>query len=378
MRQKFFSLLLITAVLSVAVQVNAQRKPQANPRTSTQRSNYGGAPANKPAPNTTSKPAPGTTTPNTTGRSNYSNGNNGATGNNGAAGNTANTNRPRTDTLPIEVVKSTSGGLIDTVKRSLRNDASIERNLVKDRRPLEYENIREDDAVFRVRIWREIDTREKMNQPFRYAATEDNGNQRFISILLRALKEDSVMAFSGEDDRFTTPITPEQAIASFGGGLDTSKKYDMEGNVSGYQVRPKAVDPDSIYKFRIKEEWVFDKESSRMFVRILGIAPVMGFKLSTGETVPNSERPLFWVYYPDLRTALSKAEVYNSKNYGARMTWEELFESRMFSSYITKSTMDNPNDVTLAGYIKDPLFRLLEGENIKEKIFNYEQNLWSY
>ncbi|MBC7589215.1 MAG: hypothetical protein H7178_12745 [Chitinophagaceae bacterium] len=60
------------------------------------------------------------------------------------------------------------------------------------------------------------------------------------------------------------------------------------------------------------------------------------------------------------------------------MTWEEIFEGRFFSSYITKSTLDNPYDKTLSLLIKDPLFRLLEGENIKEKIFNYEQDLWSY
>ena len=33
------------------------------------------------------------------------------------------------------------------------------------------------------------------------------------------------------------------------------------------------LNPDDIVKFRIKEEWVFDREASRMFVRILGIAP---------------------------------------------------------------------------------------------------------
>ena len=83
-----------------------------------------------------------------------------------------------------------------------------------------------------------------------------------------------------------------------------------------------------------------DKEASRMFVRILGIAPVakqMIGKVSTPVT-------LFWLYYPDLRRTLAKADVYNPKNYSARMTWEELFESRFFSSYITKSTLDNPGD----------------------------------
>ncbi len=50
---------------------------------------------------------------------------------------------------------------------------------------------------------------------------------------------------------------------------------------------------------------------------------------------------LFWVYYPDLRPLLAKYEAYNGKNFGGRMSWEELFESRMFSARIVKSTIDN-------------------------------------
>ena len=281
--------------------------------------------------------------------------------------------------LPISVIKSSSNGLLDSVKLSLRTDGGFEKNLVKDRTPLAYEDIREDDAVFVVRVWREIDAREKINLPFRYAGTEDNGSQRFISIVLKAIKDNEVTAFSSDDDRFTTPMTPDEVMGTFGGGFDTSKKYDRDGNVIGYEVRPKALDPDSIYKFRLKEEWIFDKESSRLFVRILGVAPVMSYKLSTGETVPNSERPLWWVYYPDLRPVLSKYDVYNPKNFGARMTWEELFESRMFSSYIIQSTLNNPYNLSLAAaYPNNTLFRLLEGEKMKDKIFNYEQSLWEY
>jgi hypothetical protein len=62
----------------------------------------------------------------------------------------------------------------------------------------------------------------------------------------------------------------------------------------------------------------------------------------------------------------------------SRMTWEELFEARMFSSYIIKSTLDNPMNKYLRTTINDPILRLLEGDNIKDKIFNYEQNLWQY
>ncbi len=60
------------------------------------------------------------------------------------------------------------------------------------------------------------------------------------------------------------------------------------------------------------------------------------------------------------------------------MSWEELFESRFFASSIVKSTIENPYDQYIRQYINDPILRLLEGEAMKEKIFNYEQNLWSY
>jgi hypothetical protein len=80
-----------------------------------------------------------------------------------------------------------------------------------------------------------------------------------------------------------------------------------------------------------------------------------------------------------MRPILTKYEVYNPKNMGqSRLTWEELFESRMFSSYITKSTIDNAANRIIRNYIKDPILALLEGDNIKDKIFNYEQDLWSY
>ncbi len=136
---------------------------------------------------------------------------------------------------------------------------------------------------------------------------------------------------------------------------------------------------DSIYKFRIKEEVIFDKESSRLFWRILGIAPVK--RIITPQGLDIGESELFWVYYPDMRSIFSKYEVYNGKNYGARMSWEELFESRMFYGRIIKTTLDNPYNLNIAnykGFESNPILQLLEGENIKEKVFNYEQDLWSY
>ena len=275
---------------------------------------------------------------------------------------------PLPDSLPIK-----------RVLKSLRPDEAVETTMLKDRTPLPYENLRADDAMYRHKVWREIDTREKMNLPFRYSADENNGNQRFISILFQAIQDSVVTVFSNIDDRFTTPMTRGDVAKAIGGEPIPIKQYDSLGNEIGIVMKTREINLDSIYKFRIKEEVIFDKESSRLFWRILGIAPVMNVINSQGINLGESE--VFWVYYPDMRPVFSKYEVYNGKNYGARMSWEDLFESRMFYGRIIKSTIDNPYDRLIKNYpglIDKGILQLLEGENIKEKIFNYEQDLWSY
>jgi gliding motility associated protien GldN len=289
---------------------------------------------------------------------------------------------PKDTTKPALVIPEADVKL-DTIRRSLRNDAIIERNLVKDRTPLPYLHIREDDAVYRQRVWQEIDVHEKMNLPFVYRATEDNGSQMFINILLQAIKSGQITAFDANvDDRFTTPMTFSQISQLLVPKAEDIQVPDTKNDPDGSKGLMKDTiithdwDPSIVERYKIKEEWVFDKQTSRLYVRILGICPEKTIRNPDGSFRAVSE--LFWVYYPDLRPMLAKFEAYNGKNYGARMSWEELFESRMFSSRIVKSTIDNPSDLPIAGYIKDQILQLLEGENIKEKIFNYEQDLWSY
>ena len=256
-------------------------------------------------------------------------------------------------------------------------------------KPLEYEYLREDDWIFSEFIWREIDAREKMNQAFMYPGVDNTGDQRFLSILLNSIKNDSVWAFDpvGEGDRFTKRIFYDEIAERINGPKakkiiteDPDRPGVVVNDVVYYYDRTQGLDIDSVYTFRLKEQWIVDKESSRLYCRIIGICPVATITdvdKVTGKKV-QSKQDLFWVYYPDLRNSLITKKVYNPKNYAGRMTWEELFESRFFSSYIVKSSNNNPNDKFISQMIKNPLFRLLEGENIKERIFNYEQDLWSY
>ena len=278
----------------------------------------------------------------------------------------------------IPIVRETAASDTASMKPSLRQDNAFDKSAINERTPLPYEHLRWDDALFAEKVWRELDLREKMNMPFRYKAEDDNGDQRFVMILLRAVQNGEVVAFS--DDRFSTPLdSVARSTMASGGTPDTIPQTDVNdpSKIIRYVITEKAFDADEVTKIRIKEEWVFDRESSRMFVRILGIAPLKTVYLPNGEERGTST--MFWVYYPDLRPILAKYEVYNPKNMGnGRMTWEELLESRMFSSYITKSTLDNASNRTIKQLIKDPILGLLEGDNIKDRIFNYEQDLWSY
>lgn len=263
-----------------------------------------------------------------------------------------------------------------------RPSTTVQGNLVQDKMPLPYDNIRIDDQVYRQVIWRIIDTRERINLPFKYEADEDNGNQRFINILLNLIKNGDITAFDNSNDRFTTPLSVEQVAKLLVGSSYDIDVPDIEKDPTGTLGITKRVtireefNEETIRSYAVKEEVIFDRETSRLHFRILGIAPMKTIFNDDG-----SERAtfrLFWVYYPEIRPFLSKYEAYNPRNMAARMSWEEVFESRYFSSYIYKTTLNNPFDKPLEGFMKDPLMRLLEGEKIKETIFNWEQDQWSY
>ncbi|MEM6723586.1 MAG: gliding motility protein GldN, partial [Bacteroidota bacterium] len=87
------------------------------------------------------------------------------------------------------------------------------------------------------------------------------------------------------------------------------------------------------------------------------------------------ERPLFWVYYPDAREVLARHFSFNPLNDAQRMSWEDIFELRYFASYITKES--NVYDRRIQDY-KAGVDILFEAEKIKNSIFNFEHDLWTF
>lgn len=269
---------------------------------------------------------------------------------------------------------------IDSLKPSLRNDWAVQRDTSSFREPLAYQYIRQDDAIWGKRVWAEIDTRQKMNLPFRYPGYDESGNSlTLINILLNAVRSDSVMAFNPIDDRFTTPMSADEVAQEVHGQAQTIRVTNPITGLETDTTIYNDFDPNSVSRYRIKEDWVFDKATSTLYCRIIGIAPERTILNDDGSV--RAYAPMFWLYYPDLRAILARYDVYNSKNYYQRMSWEDLFEMRFFASYIIKE--DNPQDRTIKEYIpgddqQDGIRRLLEGQKIRDEIFNYEQDLWAY
>lgn len=271
-------------------------------------------------------------------------------------------------------------GMIPKPLLSRRPGTTVIGNLVDEKTPLAYDNLRVDDQVYKQIIWKDLSVAEKINATFRYAGEDDNGSQNFFYILLQHIRDGDLTAFDAVNDRFTTPLNIAEVSKSMGTSTSTMEVPNIDLDPTGTLGTMKTVtiteefNINAIIGYRIKEEVIFDRETSRMHFRTLGIAPLMEKDIA-GQKV---SLPMFWVYYPDARPFLAKHEAYNPKNMAMRMSWEEIFESRYYAGNIYKSTVNNSGDLPLRAIVKDPLLRLYEGETIKDNIFNWEQDQWSY
>ncbi|MDB5210619.1 MAG: gliding motility protein GldN, partial [Sediminibacterium sp.] len=144
--KKFFSGGLFMVLAVAALQANAQNSGYARGKTT---------------PKDTTVKQPAATNP---------------TGNKQPANVPATTVNNATGSATVRYDTTNPGGFDQRPEISLRNNYAVDRSQVKDRKPLEYEHLRDDDNLWSEFIWREIDAREKANQSFMYPGKDDNGD----------------------------------------------------------------------------------------------------------------------------------------------------------------------------------------------------------
>ncbi|TSD65064.1 gliding motility protein GldN [Inquilinus sp. KBS0705] len=249
-------------------------------------------------------------------------------------------------------------------------DGYYEKTDIKNARETPYASLRETDVAFAKRIWRDIDVREKMN---RYMASP---KQRLIDVLMKAVASGEITPFdptpTKEDpggDSFTRRFTAEQAKSRMADSAVVDK-FDKDGNKIGSEFRAGEFNPDSVVRFRIKEDWVFNKALSVFEPRIIGIAPMIKPK-AAGLNLPF--QPAFWIYFPQARRVLANKEVQNRNNDATALSYDDTFMKRLFTSYIIKQS--NDKDERISDY-KQGADQLREAEKAKKALMDWELGLW--
>jgi gliding motility associated protien GldN len=256
-------------------------------------------------------------------------------------------------------------------------NGAFKRQDVYQKKPMPIPMVREADVLWSQMIWRIIDVREKINQPLYFPTKPAEGLTNLSSLLLKGIESGQITAYDARnDDDFKTPMTMAEVKAAFGAQTVTREVQNFDTGEMETRTIEGEIRLEEIKQFMIKEEWYFDKQNSRLQVRIVGICPIQEFYRSDVEGSPLQRRKVFWVYYPEARELLAANMVFNPYNDARKMTFDDLFIKRYFNSYIVQES-NVYNNRTISQYLsgKDAM---LESKMIEDKIFNYEQDLWEY
>lgn len=244
-----------------------------------------------------------------------------------------------------------------------------------ERKPIPYQYMREADVMWSKIIWRRINLTEKINLPLYYPTEEMEGRKSLIQLIMWGIKNKSLTAFA--TDEFSSQLILSKIDDKLGASIDTT--YDIDPN-TGEQIKiidKKKANLGEVKELLVKEMWFFDKQRSVMEVRVIGIAPIRVYYRSDDIEQSSARHALlFWIYYPEARNIFANQPVYNQFNQAEEKTFDDIFFKRLFSGYVFKES-NVYNDRMVSDYTTG-IEVLLEAERIKEKVFNFEHDLWEF
>ena len=247
---------------------------------------------------------------------------------------------------------------------------------ITDKSPVPYPHLREADVMWSKKYVRIIDLREKMNLPLYYPTEPIGDRKSLIDIIMEAVRSGEVTVYEARlmDDEMNNPTTLGEIDAKLGASIDSTWVTDPVTNQQILTVIENKANTPEIKQYLMQEEWYFDKKHSVMKVRILGLCPIRFY--FNIETEKPEKSKVFWVYFPDLRNTLVRNEVYNKYNDAHRISYDDLFMQRRFSSFIISQS--NVYDNRQIIQYETGRMALLEANIIKEWLMNVEHDLWEY
>jgi gliding motility associated protien GldN len=273
-------------------------------------------------------------------------------------------------------------------------------------KPLEYGYVDDRDVLMGKTVWEIIDLSERINFPLYFPKDTANigpDRRSLYDVLTRAIRSGEISEVY-TDSYFNTKQTYEDiktqlvhiSLTNAGReqintlGLNDKYKDLNPENISKETadklisdgISPEYIDKSEltsqdVMQYKIKGYWYFDNRQSELKYRLLGICP-MTPNVYTMNSEENDYIELFWVFFPSVREVLHEAKSFNDKNSAMPISFDQILNSRRFNSVIYQEE-NVYGDRQIMSYMKDNAQnQLLEAQRVKEKIRDFEQDMWNY
>lgn len=256
---------------------------------------------------------------------------------------------------------------------------------------------RADDIVWSRIVYRVIDMRYKQNYQLYFPTNPDDKEYQSLFRLIIGAIQNGLQVY--EADRYTikpkfdeehllSPCQiPDQLMVGTIQELDRedpdtylvmcdSTDGTLTTNFSRYEnfVRNQL-------KYLIQEIVFFDKHTSRMYSKIIAIAP-----LQPDLTVGSTQNPFqflmysrkFWIAFDELRPYLAKRYMIPQQNDSKRMTYDEFFGKKLYTSYLLGDSNMYDRMILNTGFDLTEAEVKREQQRIFDELLNFEQDLWEY
>ena len=249
-------------------------------------------------------------------------------------------------------------------------------------KPLPYGYVHDRDVLMGKTTWEIIDLDERINFPMYYPIDTANigKDRRSLYDVLTKSMADGTLTEVYTDSYFNTKKTYKDILSSlskidttdagreqFNAGLPIDPQYIVKTDLAAIDVSD----------YKIKGYWYFDKRQSELKYRLLGLCPVTPDVYTIGKDEQDYIE-LFWVYFPAVRDVLHAAHAFNDRNSAMPITFDDLLNARRFNAVIYKEE-NVYGDREIAEYMKENAqMQLLESERVKDKIRDFEQDMWNY
>lgn len=251
--------------------------------------------------------------------------------------------------------------------------------------PLEYGYVGDRDRLFSKMTWEKVILDERVNFPLYYPVDTNNigaDRRSLFHTLYGAVKSGDIPrvyndSYFAQERTFEELQQSMRKVDTLDIGFD---QFNADGYVDPEYIIEREIEAYDIKAYLLKGLWYFDKRQGEMKYRLLAIgpaAPDINY-IDSDDEANNEPVALFWVFYPEARGILHEAKAFNNTNSAMPISFDHILNSRRFNGYMYKEE-NVYGDREVKDYVKDnALMQLMESQRIKDKIRNFEQDMWNY